>query len=144
MFNSLSFSELITILLVVVIVFGPNRLPEMARKLGQWTAKARQSVDNLKEELGTEYQDVVAPLKDARDDLKGIKRELGDAARAVMSDADEAARGVERSAKDATGFRRGLTKEGAGSGTGASEAEQPPPPEEDRPEPASADEEATS
>lgn len=94
MFNSFSFSELLTVLLVIVIVFGPNRLPEMARRLGQWTSQARQSLETLRTEIGTEYKDVIDPLRDAREDIRGLRKELGDSARAVVSDLDDAAAGV--------------------------------------------------
>lgn len=96
MFNSFSFSELLTILLVIVIVFGPNRLPEMARRLGQWTSKARQSLETLRTEIGSEYKDVIDPLRDAREDIRGLRKELGDSARAVVSDIDDAAAGVRK------------------------------------------------
>ena len=129
MFNSFSFSELVTVLLVIVIVFGPNRLPEMARRLGQWTSKARQSLETLRTEIGTEYKDVIDPLRDAREDIRGLRKELGDSARAVVSDLDDAAAGV-RKAVD-PGSRR-LTAEDVARGQSAgptparSGPEQPP------------------
>ena len=110
MFNSFSFSELLFVLLVVVIVFGPDRLPEMARKLGQWTAKARQSVENLKRELGTEYKDVIDPIRDARSDLRGLRQELKDTTKSVVSDLDSAAGDV-RDAVDPKKVGRSLTPE---------------------------------
>jgi sec-independent protein translocase protein TatB len=103
MFNSFSFSELMTVLLVVVIVFGPNKLPEMARRLGQLASRARQSIDSLKSELGTEYQDVIEPIKGARDDLRGIRKDLTESARSVVSDLDAAASDVRGAVGDAKG-----------------------------------------
>lgn len=36
---------------VVLVLFGPNRLPEMARDLGRFVSEARRSIDEFKEEL---------------------------------------------------------------------------------------------
>lgn len=116
MFNSFSFSELMTILLVIVIVFGPNRLPEMARRLGQWTSKARQSLETLRTEIGTEYKDVIDPLRDAREDIRGLRKELGDSARAVVSDIDDAAAGVRKAVEPE---QRRLTRDDIARGSAA-------------------------
>lgn len=139
MFNSLSFSELLTILLVMVIVFGPNRLPEMARRLGEWTSKARQSLDTLRTEIGTEYKDVIDPLRDARDDIRGLRKELGDSARAVVADLNETASDAQKAmgtdkrrltAEDiARGRAAGPTPASPGAGSPADSSETPPPDE---------------
>ena len=66
----------------------------MARRLGQWTSRARQSIDALRSEIGTEYKDVIDPLKEARDDIRGIRREIGESAKSVVGDLDAAAADV--------------------------------------------------
>jgi sec-independent protein translocase protein TatB len=54
--------ELAVIALVAVLVFGPDRLPDLARQAGQMIRKARQFADaardELREELGPEYADL--------------------------------------------------------------------------------------
>lgn len=105
MFDSISFSEIFTILIVVIIVFGPNRLPEMMRKLGQWTARARTSVETLRSELGSDYKDVIDPIKEVRSDLRGIRRELSDTARSVVSEVDAATKDV----RDSVDVKKTLT-----------------------------------
>ena len=54
--------ELAVIMLVAVLVFGPDRLPDLARQAGQMLRKARQFAesarDELREELGPEYADL--------------------------------------------------------------------------------------
>ena len=69
-------SEILTIIMVILIVFGPNRLPELARKAGILAARARGAVDALKGELDAEYGDVVAPLRDARNQLRSAGTEV--------------------------------------------------------------------
>ncbi|GGD27924.1 sec-independent translocase [Nocardioides daphniae] len=55
-------TELAVIALVAVMVFGPDRLPELAKQAGQMVKKGRQMAnaarDELREELGPEYADL--------------------------------------------------------------------------------------
>lgn len=39
----LSFEELIVLLVLALILFGPEKLPEVSAKLGHWVAKLRQA-----------------------------------------------------------------------------------------------------
>ncbi|HET8562204.1 MAG TPA: sec-independent translocase [Marmoricola sp.] len=54
--------ELAVILLVAVIVFGPDRLPEFARQAGRFVRQVRNlasnAQDELRRELGPEYADL--------------------------------------------------------------------------------------
>lgn len=43
--------EMVIIGLLVLVIFGPNALPRMARDLGRFVAEARRSIDEFKEEL---------------------------------------------------------------------------------------------
>ena len=43
--------ELIIIGLLFLVIFGPSKLPQMARDLGRFVNEARRSVDEFKSEL---------------------------------------------------------------------------------------------
>ena len=43
--------ELVVIVFLVLIVFGPGKVGHMARDLGRWVNEARSSVEEFKEEL---------------------------------------------------------------------------------------------
>ena len=43
--------ELIVIGLLALVIFGPSKLPQMARDLGRFVNEARRSVDEFKDEL---------------------------------------------------------------------------------------------
>jgi TatA/E family protein of Tat protein translocase len=58
--------EVIIIFLLALVVFGPTRLPEIARKLGEWTAELRSAARDLRQGLEAE----VADFKQITDDLK--------------------------------------------------------------------------
>lgn len=48
------FSELLIISLVALLVFGPDRLPEMARTAGRWVGRARRFMDDVKRDVDRE------------------------------------------------------------------------------------------
>ena len=54
--------ELLVVGIVAVFVFGPDRLPELARQAGSFLRMIRQMVDNAKndlaEELGPEFKNL--------------------------------------------------------------------------------------
>lgn len=45
------FGEIIVVAIIFLLLFGPNKLPQMARDIGRFVAEARRSVDEFKEEL---------------------------------------------------------------------------------------------
>ena len=47
----LGFGEILVILVIVLLVFGPEKLPDIARTLGKTLAELRRSVDDIKHEL---------------------------------------------------------------------------------------------
>jgi len=55
-------TELMVILIVAIVVFGPDRLPEFARQAGRFVRQIRNLAQNaqsqLREELGPEYADL--------------------------------------------------------------------------------------
>ena len=56
------FGELVIIAFVAIIVFGPDKLPELAKQAGAMLRKARDFAnaarDELREELGPEFADL--------------------------------------------------------------------------------------
>ncbi len=54
----MSFLETIVILVVAVVVLGPNRLPAAARKIGRWMGIVRRASDEFKRQLMTMDQQV--------------------------------------------------------------------------------------
>lgn len=55
-------TEFAVIALVAVVVFGPDRIPDLAKQAGAMVRKARQFAnsarDELREELGPDYADL--------------------------------------------------------------------------------------
>jgi sec-independent protein translocase protein TatB len=81
--------EMALIAFVAVLVFGPDRLPDLAKQAGQMVRKARQFAnaarDELRDELGPEYADL--ELRDL-DPRTIVRKHIIEA----MEDAEEDAR----------------------------------------------------
>lgn len=73
----IGFSELLIVALVGLIVIGPKRLPEVARTVGQWVAKVRRFVSDVKQDIDREMQQ--AELSE----LRNLKQELDETRRVV-------------------------------------------------------------
>lgn len=76
MFGSLGVSELILIFAVILIVFGPRRIPEIGKTLGKALGEFRKATDDLKNtierEVRLEELKTVAP--DIRASVNSIAR----------------------------------------------------------------------
>ncbi len=87
----MSFTETLVVLVVAMIVFGPKRMPEMARKLGKWMGMLRRASDEFKRQIMTMDQTVGDTLNAATSDLDRLlptDEELGQAADALSYEPD--------------------------------------------------------
>jgi sec-independent protein translocase protein TatB len=82
-----SFSELLLIALVALIVLGPQRLPEVARTAGQWLGKLRRFVSDVKQDLDREMnQSELAELRKLKAELDDTRRVMEDASQRLLQD----------------------------------------------------------
>jgi len=51
----IGFWELFLILILALLIVGPERLPKAARTAGYWFGKARRYVEGVKEEVASEF-----------------------------------------------------------------------------------------
>jgi TatA/E family protein of Tat protein translocase len=58
--------EMVIIGLLFLIIFGPSKLPQMARDLGQFVNEARRAVDEFKEDLILQEEDGRKPEENGR------------------------------------------------------------------------------
>jgi len=66
----LSLGEMLVIALAIVVLFGPDKLPEIARGLGQGVRKMRGAVEDIKTEIMKETDNPVAEIKKEIDKVK--------------------------------------------------------------------------
>jgi len=59
--ESVGMGEWVVLLAVIMIVMGPQSLPEMARKLGRWTETFRRAAEEFKRQIMTMDQEIHPP-----------------------------------------------------------------------------------
>lgn len=81
----LSFAEMMVAGTVALIVLGPERLPKVARTVGEWTGKMQRLATNLKSELTTQTQwseihqlkqEVEETAQQIRQDMRDIQNDV--------------------------------------------------------------------
>lgn len=102
----LSFSELLVIGIVALIVLGPERLPKVARTIGHLTGRAQRYVSDIKNDIQREMdiqelsklkkdvesaatdmrQSFDKTMADIKDPLASIKSEMGDKVQQLKQD----------------------------------------------------------
>ena len=73
--------EWIVILLLALVVFGPERLPELSRKLGGWARELRGAAREMREGLEAEVSEVQKAKSELTDPLKDVRQAVRDTAR---------------------------------------------------------------
>ena len=58
--------ELVIIVIIALIVLGPERLPEVARQAGSMVRTVRQMYANVRAEMGPEFDDFERGVRDLR------------------------------------------------------------------------------
>lgn len=71
----ISFEELTVILILSVLIFGPKKIPEIARGLGEGMRAMKKATEDIKREIMTPV-DEINPVKDIQDTIEKSKEEL--------------------------------------------------------------------
>lgn len=69
----ISGGEIIFILLIVVLLFGSNKLPEIARMLGKGVKQFKDAAEDIKKEMSEESKDIVDEIEDLKKGVDKIK-----------------------------------------------------------------------
>ena len=114
------FAELLIIFVIGLLVLGPERLPRVASKVGNWVGQARRMTRNLKYQLEDEIAyserkqaaenfiaDVTKEVKDVQDDVKSVvdpavseAQAAAEDAKKIVSDAGDAVTEAGKAATD--------------------------------------------
>ena len=94
-----SITEFAIIGLVVLIVFGPKRLPEISRKAGEWARELRSISREFRRGIEREVAVINEPLQEIKKELVGpideIKRDLAGPIADIKRDLESSVEGIE-------------------------------------------------
>ncbi len=68
MFGNIGFPELLLLLALALLVFGPKKLPEVGRSLGRAIREFRKTSDEIKEKIEEEIE--ADEFREIQDELK--------------------------------------------------------------------------
>jgi TatA/E family protein of Tat protein translocase len=68
MFGNIGFPELLIILAIALLIFGPKKLPEVSKSIGRAVREFRRASDEIKGKIEQEIQ--ASEFKEIKDDLK--------------------------------------------------------------------------
>ena len=74
--------EMVIVGLLFLVIFGPSKVPSMARDIGRFANEARRSIEKLKEDLVSEEEDGKEPRQGrdpeaGREPEENVRREEG-------------------------------------------------------------------
>jgi sec-independent protein translocase protein TatA len=67
----LGWQELIIILVIALIIFGPRKLPEIGKSLGQAINGFKESTKKAQDEVKKELKDIESSINDSNSDKTG-------------------------------------------------------------------------
>jgi len=87
----IGFSELLVIMVVALLVIGPERLPKVARTAGHLFGRLQRYVNDVKSDIQRELE---------LDELKKLRSQFEDAARSVEQSVNEVGREINAATDD--------------------------------------------
>jgi len=79
MFGNIGFPELLIILIIALLIFGPKKLPEVGRNIGRAIREFRRASDELREKIEDEIK---------AEDLRKLQEELHKEVKDVAKDGE--------------------------------------------------------
>jgi len=97
----IGFFELLVVGVVLIIVMGPERLPEVAQKAAFLIRKARQGMFRLRNEMQSEIQGTpFADLEKAKQEMADLKNDLRQFGRDLADSAEKKSNEITESVSD--------------------------------------------
>jgi sec-independent protein translocase protein TatB len=93
------FPELMMIGAVALIVIGPERLPDVARKVGRWVSKIQRFVKGVRSDVARELEsgELKALIGDQRNQINELRQMVTDATKDIEKTTTDAVKEAESS-----------------------------------------------
>ena len=72
MFSNIGVPGLILILVIALVIFGPKKLPEIGRAVGQTLSEFKKSARELTSDAVEEIEEVKKEVKEQQEELKKV------------------------------------------------------------------------
>jgi sec-independent protein translocase protein TatA len=86
MFENIGSAELLVVLIIVLIFFGPKRIPELARSFGKGMRKFNDAKQGFEQEVRTAMKEPIDSLTQARTNLERQLKETGDPLKDLLTE----------------------------------------------------------
>ncbi|WML44143.1 twin-arginine translocase TatA/TatE family subunit [Neobacillus sp. PS3-40] len=70
MFSNIGVPGLILILVVALVIFGPNKLPEIGRAFGKSIREFKKATDGLADDIREEFKEDIKEVKEGKVDIR--------------------------------------------------------------------------
>lgn len=81
--------EILIILMVILIVLGPKKIPEFAKKAGQVMRYIRNATDDIKQEINKETEEIQKPFKSAYQSANAFSENAHKAMKSTLDDLNQ-------------------------------------------------------
>ncbi|HAN19585.1 MAG: hypothetical protein A2X13_14920 [Bacteroidetes bacterium GWC2_33_15] len=75
-FLFISGSEIFIVFLVILLLFGADKIPEIAKALGKGAREFKKAADEIKKEINSQGSDLKNDLKDIKKDIDKTKNDI--------------------------------------------------------------------
>jgi len=79
----ISGGEIFVIMLLVLILFGPKKIPEIARTIGKGINEVKKVQRDINNEINRYSNEIDNPVKDVKEDIEGFSKGLEDEAKSI-------------------------------------------------------------
>ena len=111
----ISFSELLIIGVVALLVLGPERLPRVARTVGHLFGRAQRYMNDVKSDIQREIDledisDIKKQMEDASSSIKQSVNQFGNQIKNPLAEAKEAIKSLEKETEKAAQDTKALVE----------------------------------
>lgn len=104
MFSSVGWGEILVLLIVGIVVVGPERLPKIITDIRAMIHAARNAISSAKEEFGEDFSEDFEDFRKPLEKINDVRRlgARGIVSKALLDDDPDFLRGLENSARAVT------------------------------------------